>query len=71
MQSVLSLLTGAVMVVLVYGLSFIPSATLTRSDDIGVADDMSDDEGDVASADVAEALPQSRRRIETEGNRLS
>ena len=35
MQSVLSLLTGAVMVVLVYGLSFIPSATLTRSDDIG------------------------------------
>jgi hypothetical protein len=39
MQSLLSLLTGAVFVVLVYGLSFLPTATLTRSDDIGLMDD--------------------------------
>jgi hypothetical protein len=42
MYSVLSLLTGAVLVGLVYGLSFLPTATLTRSDDdvgLGVVDD--------------------------------
>jgi hypothetical protein len=36
-MSVLSLLTGAVLVGLVYGLSFLPTATLSRPDDeIGV-----------------------------------
>lgn len=33
MQSVLSLLTGAVLIGLVYGLSFLPTATLARYDD--------------------------------------
>ena len=33
MYSVLSLLTGAVLIGLVYGLSFLPTATLARSDD--------------------------------------
>lgn len=32
-MSILSLLTSLVLVGLVYGLSFVPSATLTRSDD--------------------------------------
>lgn len=32
-MSILSLLTSVVLVGLVYGLSFVPSATLTRSDD--------------------------------------
>ncbi len=42
MYSVLSLLTGAVLIGLVYGLSFLPTATLARSDDepgLGVTDD--------------------------------
>ncbi|MEZ5874706.1 MAG: hypothetical protein R3D30_07685 [Hyphomicrobiales bacterium] len=46
-MSVLSLVTGAVMIVLVYGLSFIPTATLARSDDVG----MVDDEGAVTDAE--------------------
>jgi hypothetical protein len=33
MYSLLSVLTGAVLVGLVYGLSFLPTATLTRPDD--------------------------------------
>ena len=33
MYSVLSVLTGAVLIVLVYGLSFLPTATLARPDD--------------------------------------
>jgi len=49
MQSVLSLLTGAVLIGLVYGLSFLPTATLARYDDVEVADE------DGAEADDAEA----------------
>jgi hypothetical protein len=41
----LSLLSGAVLIGLVYGLSFLPTATLTRPDDIELVDD------DVAAAD--------------------
>jgi hypothetical protein len=33
MQSVLSLVSGAVVIVLVYGLSFLPSATLAQVDE--------------------------------------
>jgi hypothetical protein len=55
MQSILSLLSGVVLVGLVYGLSFLPSATLARYDDIG----FSDDDGS-ADADT-EALPETRR----------
>ncbi len=48
MYSVLSLLTGAVLIGLVYGLSFLPTATLARSDDepgLGVTDDASTPDG--------------------------
>lgn len=44
MYSLLSLLTGVVLIGLVYGLSFLPTATLARSDDepgLGVMDDAS------------------------------
>lgn len=44
MYSLLSLLTGAVLIGLVYGLSFLPTATLARSDDepgLGVTGDTS------------------------------
>lgn len=44
MYSLLSLLTGAVLVGLVYGLSFLPTATLARADDetgVGMTDDAS------------------------------
>ena len=37
-MSLLSLLSGAVLVALVYGLSFLPTATLDRSDDIELVD---------------------------------
>lgn len=43
-MSVLSLLTGAVLIGLVYGLSFLPTATLARPDDelgVGMMDDAS------------------------------
>jgi hypothetical protein len=42
----LSLLSGAVLIGLVYGLSFLPTATLTRPDDIELVDD------DVAGPDT-------------------
>lgn len=48
MYSLLSLLTGAVLIGLVYGLSFLPTATLARSDDepgLGVSDDASAPDG--------------------------
>jgi hypothetical protein len=43
MVSVLSLLSGVVLAGLVYGLSFLPTATLARYDDavLGLADDES------------------------------
>jgi hypothetical protein len=56
MQSILSLLSGVVLIGLVYGLSFLPTATLARCDDIG----FSDDDGGSADADT-EALPETRR----------
>jgi hypothetical protein len=52
MYSLLSLLTGAVLVGLVYGLSFLPTATLSRSDDepgLGVTDDGQTAENDTDS----------------------
>jgi hypothetical protein len=48
MYSLLSLLPGAVLIGLVYGLSFLPTATLARSDDepgLGVTDDASTPDG--------------------------
>jgi len=39
MLSMLSFLSGAVLIGLVYGLSFVPTATLTRADDIELVDD--------------------------------
>ena len=39
MFSILSLLSGAALAGLVYGFSFLPSATLARCDDIACADD--------------------------------
>jgi len=39
MLSMLSFLSGAVLIGLVYGLSFVPTATLTRPDDIELVDD--------------------------------
>ena len=49
-MSVLSLLTGAVLIGLVYGLSFVPTATLARPDDeigLGQMDDTAKpDDGD-------------------------
>ncbi len=39
MLSMLSFISGAVLIGLVYGLSFLPTATLTRPDDIELVDD--------------------------------
>jgi hypothetical protein len=54
MQTMLSFVSGALMIGLVYGLSFIPTATLSRPDDeIGLG--VTDDDGampDVGLADV-------------------
>jgi len=56
MMSVLSLLSGVVLAGLIYGLSFFPTATLTRYDDdvLGLADDSVTPEPDVAEADARE-----------------
>jgi hypothetical protein len=61
MQAVLSLISGVVMVGLVYGLSFIPTATLSRSDEeigLGVAGD----DSTAPDEDPAEVPPNFRRR---------
>jgi hypothetical protein len=61
-MSVLSLLSGAVLIGLVYGLSFVPSATLSRPDDmeLGLADDdAAKRDPDAADAD---ADPDRRER---------
>jgi hypothetical protein len=51
MYSLLSVLTGAVLVGLVYGLSFLPTATLIRADDeIGVG--LDEDEAAVETGDT-------------------
>jgi hypothetical protein len=59
MQSVLSLLTGVVLIGLVYGLSFLPTATLARYDDIEVAED------DSAMPDAEDAEAHSDDRPNT------
>jgi hypothetical protein len=61
MQAVLSLLSGAVMIGLVYGLSFIPTATLSRLDDeVGVG--MLGDDTAAPDADPADVPRNLRRR---------
>ncbi|WP_141700552.1 hypothetical protein [Methyloceanibacter superfactus] len=59
-MSVLSLLSGAVLAGLIYGLSFFPTATLTRYDDdvAGLADDT----GALPDPDVADAETERRER---------
>ena len=54
-MSLLSLLSGAVLVALVYGLSFLPTATLDRSDDIELVDTES------LAADQADAETSARQ----------
>lgn len=64
MQTVLSLLSGAVMIGLVYGLSFIPTATLPRPDDeVGVG--MVGDDGSAPDTDSADVRLQRRRDRDT------
>jgi hypothetical protein len=53
MQSMLSVLSGAVLVVLVYGLSFIPSTTLSRGEDKAVSS--TDEDGMNRDGENAEA----------------
>ncbi len=61
MQAVLSFLSGAVMIGLVYGLSFIPTATLSRPDDeVGVG--MVGDDTTAPDADPADVPRNLRRR---------
>ena len=45
MHSIFSLLSGAIMVVLVYGLSFCPSATLGQIDDVEETTSRADQDG--------------------------
>ncbi len=54
-MSVLSILTSVVLAGLVYGLSFLPTATLTRPDD-EISLDMSDGENST-EADDTESTP--------------
>lgn len=55
-MSVLSLLTSVVLVGLVYGLSFLPNATLTRSDDgFGLVEDGSTPDEPEAGREQAQA----------------
>jgi hypothetical protein len=64
MQTVLSLLSGAVMIGLVYGLSFIPTATLSRTDDeveLGIVGD----DGTGPDTDIGDVLSETRRDRET------
>jgi hypothetical protein len=61
MQTVLSLLSGAVMIGLVYGLSFIPTATLSQpDDDVGVGM-VGGDDGTAPDTDSADVRLQRRR----------
>jgi hypothetical protein len=55
MDFLLSLLSGAVMLVLVYGLSFFPSATLTRFDEVEEAMSQHDQEGANPLAEESES----------------
>ena len=59
MHSILSLLSGAVLAVLVYGLSFFPTATLAQIEEVEEAISRSDQEGTNANAEdepLAKAL---------------
>jgi hypothetical protein len=61
MQTMLSFVSGALMIGLVYGLSFIPTATLSRLDDeVGVG--MLGDETAAPDADPADVPRNLRRR---------
>ena len=55
MHSILSLLSGAVLAVLVYGLSFFPSATLAQIEEVEEAMSRADQEGTNPNAEDAEA----------------
>lgn len=59
-MSILSLLSGVVMAGLIYGFSFVPTATLTRYDDdvVGLADDRST----LPDPDIADAETERRER---------
>jgi hypothetical protein len=54
MHSILSLLSGAVLAVLVYGLSFFPSATLAQIEEAEEAMSRADQEGTNTNAEDAE-----------------
>jgi hypothetical protein len=60
MQSMFSVLSGAVLIVLVYGLSFIPSITLSRDDEKAMSSN--DEDGMSRDAENAEASIESLRR---------
>jgi len=55
MHAVLSLLSGAVLAVLVYGLSFFPSATLVQIEEVEEAISRADQEGTNTNAEDAGA----------------
>lgn len=55
MHSIFSLLSGAIMVVLVYGLSFFPSASLGQIDEGGNTIGLADQNGANSDAEDAEA----------------
>ena len=55
MHSIFSLLSGAVMVVLVYGLSFFPSASLDQIEEGGRTISQSDQNAENPDTDNAEA----------------
>jgi hypothetical protein len=55
MHSILSLLSGAIMAVLVYGLSFCPSATLGQIDDVEETTSRADQDGTNPNAEDAQA----------------
>ena len=56
-HSILSILSGAIMVVLVYGLSYFPSASLGRIDEGGNTISRADQNGKNPDAEDAEAPP--------------
>jgi len=60
MHSILSLLSGAVLVVLVYGLSFFPTATLAPIEEVEEAMSRTDEEEISPDVEDAEAPPPFR-----------
>lgn len=59
-MSILSLLSSAVLAGLIYGLSFLPTATLARYDDD--VPGLADDTGGLPDPDVADAETDRRER---------